>query len=705
MSPELDRRSFLQLVGGGIVVLVHLRPRDALAQGAYPKDLNAYLHVAEDGRVTFFSGKIEMGQGVMTSQAQMAADELGVALEDVSIVLGDTDRCPWDQGTWGSLTTRVFGPVLRAAVAEAREVLIQLAAERLGVSPDGLRIADGVVAPVGGGDGVTLGELARGRRIERTLDGEAVLKSVKEFAVMGRSPERLDARAKVTGKARYAGDLRLPGLLRARLLRPPAHGATLRSVDTSGARALEGVVVVEEDELVAVLHEDREMAELALVRVRAQWDTPAPGVDNETIFDHLLENAPPGRTMEEGGSLSEGERACSEVVEARYHDGYVAHAPMEPHAALASVEDGKATLWISTQTPFGDRDRVARALGFAPEDVRVITPFVGGGFGGKASSGQAVEAARLALATGRPVQVLWDRTEEFFYDTFRPAAVVTIRSGMDGEGRVQLWDYHVYTAGARGSGLFYDVPHHRVVAHGPGWTAPGVHPFATGAWRAPGANTNAFARESQIDVMAAGAGLDPLELRLRNTSDARMRRVLETVAEAAGWMGTPGPRGGDREGVIRGTGLACGIDAGTYVAHVAEVAVDRSTGEVRVERVVCAQDMGIVVNPDGARMQMEGCMTMGLGYALMEDVRFRGGDVLTRNFDGYRIPRFSDLPTLETVIVSNDEVAPQGGGEPAIICMGAVIANAIFDATGARLYSMPMTPARVLEALGAVATG
>jgi isoquinoline 1-oxidoreductase len=522
---------------------------------------------------------------------------------------------------------------------------------------------------------------------------------------MGRSPERLDAREKVTGEARYAGDVRLPGMLRARLLRPPAHGATLRSADTSLARAVPGVTVVEEEGLVAVLHEDPETAARALALVDADWDVPEATVDPETIFEHLVATAPEGVEMQARGDLDEGARACSDVFERTYHDGYYAHAPMEPHTALASVEDGSATLWISTQTPFGDRDRVAGVLGYAPEDVRVITPFVGGGFGGKASSGQAVEAARLSRIVGRPVQVMWTRPEEFFYDTFRPAAVVRVRSGIDGQGRIGLWDFRVYTAGARGSELFYDVPHAAVVAHGPGWTAPeGVHPFATGPWRAPGASTNAFARESQIDLMAARAGIDPLELRMRNTSDPRMRTVLETVAEAAGWSGSPGPRGAGG-GLLRGKGLACGVDAGTYVAHVAEVAVDPSSGDVRVERVVCAQDMGIVVNPDGARMQMEGCITMGLGYALMEQVRFRGGEVLTRNFTDYRLPHFSDVPVLETVLVANDDLAPQGGGEPAIVCMGAVIANAIFDATGARPYELPMTPSVVLRAMESVRAG
>jgi isoquinoline 1-oxidoreductase len=470
-------------------------------------------------------------------------------------------------------------------------------------------------------------------------------------------------------------------MLRARLLRPPAHGATLKSVDTTAAAAVPGVLVVNQDGLVAVLHEDPEIADRALKLVRAEFDVPEAEVDDKTIWDHFLAIAPQGRTTHEQGRLDAGAQACTNVVERTYYDGYVAHAPMEPHTALASVEGDRITLWISTQTPFGDQANIARTLDIAPERVRVITPHLGGGFGGKSSSGQAVEAARLAWITRRPVQVMWTRPEEFFYDTFHAAAVVKVRSGVDSAGRMQLWDYHVYMAGTRGTEVFYDVPNAAVVSH----SARDAHPFATGAWRAPGANTNAFARESQIDIMAADAGIDPLEFRLRNTTDPRMRSVLEAVGKAASWAPAPAPSG-------RGLGVACGIDAGTYVAHVVEVAVDKSTGVVSVKRVICAQEMGVVVNPDGALMQMEGCITMGLGYPLMEHIRFQGGDIRDRNFNTYRIPHFSDLPEIETVLVQNDALAPQGGGEPAIVCMGAAIANGIFDACGARVYTMPMTP-------------
>lgn len=697
---DISRRTFLKLAGSGIVVFVTLDATLLDAQehrSPYPTDFNAYLLVGADGRVTVYSGKIEMGQGVMTSLAQMAAEELAVDVGAIDMVLGDTDRCPADMGTFGSLTTRMFGPALRAAAADARSVLLDLAAERLGVPKQRLTASRGVVAVAGEPTRrVTYGELSRGRRIVRTVGEAAVLRAARDFEVMGRSLKRLDGHDKVTGTAKFAADIRLPGMLYARILRPPAHGATLAHLDTAAAAGLPGTTVIRRDDLVAVLHADAEAAAEALERIQAQWTVPEPAVDTERIADHLRAAAEPKESSRRGDPDAARDRAAR-LFEATYRKGYVAHAPIEPHAALAEVRDGKATVWASTQTPFPTRDRVAKALGLDTGTVRVITPFVGGGFGGKSADRQAVEAARLAQISGKPVQVAWSRAEEFFFDTFDPASVVTVVSGLDPNGRVALWDYCVYGAGERGTGHVYDIPALRIRAAGslsydPTITAPRLHPFAVGPWRAPGANMNVFAAESQMDLMAAAAGVDPLEFRLRHLSDPRMRAVLTAAAGAFGWQAAAGPSG-------RGMGVACSVDAGTYVATMAEAIVDATTGRVRVKRIVCAQDMGIVVNPDGARMQIEGGLTMGLGYALAEELRFRGGEILDRNFDSYDLPRFSWAPRIEAVLVPNDRIPPQGGGEPAITTTGAVVANAVYDAIGARIYRLPMTPERIVAAV------
>jgi len=654
------------------------------------------LKIGEDGRVTVFTGKIEMGQGIVTSLAQMAADELGVALESIDMVMGDTDICPYDMGTFGSMSTRFFGPALRAAAAEAKAVLTDLGSKQLQVPAPELGVDKGqVFVKADPKRRVTFAKLAAGQKIARLVDRKAEIKSVTEFQVMGKSFNRVDARAKVTGEARYAGDMRLPGMLYARIVRPPAHDAKLLKVDTSAAEKMPGVTVIKEDGLVAALHENPEGAEKAVAAIKAEFDVPTPAMDTDTVFDYLVQHAPAAREGDKRGDLAAGEKASSNEFHFTYQNGYGAHTPIETHTALAQVEGGKATVWVATQIPFPTRQEVATALGFTPENVRVITPFVGGGFGGKSSGSlHAVEAARLAKIAGKPVQVAWTRAEEFFYDNFRPAAVVKIKSGIDGAGKLQFWDYNVYFAGSRSAEQFYDVSNNVIRTYGQ-WRGEGtaVHPFGVGPWRAPGANINVFARESQIDIMAAKAKIDPVEFRLNNMTDKRMRQVLEVAARHFGWKPAPAPSG-------RGYGVACGIDAGTYVATIAEVQVDKASGRVKVKRIVCAQEMGIVINPEGATIQMEGCITMGLGYALAEELRFRGGEVLDRNFDTYELPRFSWLPQIETILVKNDELNPQGGGEPAIVGIGAVIANAIYDAVGARVFRMPLTPARVLEAIG-----
>jgi nicotinate dehydrogenase subunit B len=695
---NLTRRDFLKTVGGGIIILfwVGEGPElEAQVRGrGYPEDFNAYLRIGTDGRVTCFSGKIEMGQGVITSLAQMLADELDVSLESVDMVMGDTSVCPWDMGTFGSMSTRFFGPPLRAAGAEARSVLIELAAERLATTQDKLAVENGAIFDKSRKENrVTYAQLAEGKTIVRHAKQKPALKTPSEFKVMGKEVLRRDALDKVTGQAKYAGDIRLPGMLYARILRPPAHGAKLKSVDTSAAEQVAGASVIRDGDLIAVLHKSFDEAGTALEKVKATFEVPEAKVDDETIFEHLLANSGTGNEVDKGGSLENGAQLAEVVVEQKYLDGYVAHATIETHTALAQVEGNKATVWVSTQTPFPIRDRIAEAVGLAPASVRVIAPFVGGGFGGKSPGQQAVEAARLSKLCGKPVQVTRTREEEFFFDTFRPAAVVKIKSGITKAGKIVLWDYSVYFAGDRGAKQFYDIPNHRTVSSGgPFGGGPSPHPFATGPWRAPANNTNTFARESQIDIMASKVGMDPVEFRLKNLKDERMIRVLKTAAERFGWTAGKSPSG-------RGFGVACGTDSDTYVAHIAEVEVDKKSGSVRVKRVVCAQDMGLVINPEGARLQMEGAIAMGLGYALAEHVHFKGGKILDSNFDTYEIPRFSWVPKIETVIIKADGAPAHGGGEPAIICMGAVVANAIHDAIGIRLNQMPLSSERVRKAV------
>jgi isoquinoline 1-oxidoreductase len=535
-----SRRGFLKSIGGGVVVLFTTQPRFALGQAhdAQRNSLpfNAYLQVRKDGRVTCFTGKIEMGQGVITSLPQMLADELDVAVDSIDMVMGDTDLCPFDRGTWGSLSTRVFGPELRAAGAQARHVLLGLASTKLGLPSAQLAVKDGVVfSTADAGQRVTYAELASEMDVVKEVDADVPLKKPSQYAVMGKAQSRRDAVEKVTGKAKFTADIQLPGMLHARILRPPSHVAKLTGVDTSKAEAIDGVRVIRDADLVAVLHASRDVADRALAALKPEYSVSENGIDEKGIYAHLMGMAPAGQEVAAKGDVKSGEALAGEVFEETYRAAYVAHAPIEPHAALAEFKDGKLTVWASTQSPFGLKGVLVSTFGLPEDKVRVMTPFVGGGFGGKAPSSQGIQAARLAKIAGQPVQVFWTREDEFFWDTYRPASIVKVRSGLTGQGAPAFWDYHVYYAGVRSSEMHYDIPHYRTVGHSRGWGAPkGSHPFATGAWRAPGASVNVFARESQIDIMATKAGIDPLEFRLKNCSDDKFIGVMKAAAERFG---------------------------------------------------------------------------------------------------------------------------------------------------------------------------
>jgi len=564
---------------------------------------------------------------------------------------------------------------------------------------------------------------------------------MSEHNVVGRRVRKVDGVKLVTGKTAFTDDIELPGLLIGKILGSPHPHARIRRIDTRRAKALPGVHAVLTyqdvprvphttagqawpepspydtymldskvrfvgDRVAAVAAETRAIAEEALRRIEVDYEVLPPVLDMEHAMDpgvavihdepdstHILD---PKRNLagdihKELGNVAEGFKQADLILEREYRTPRQQHAMIEPHIVISWLDaDDRLIIRTSTQIPFHVRRQVAMILQIPVSRIRVIKPRIGGGFGGKQEMVIEDICAALALATRRPVKIEYTRAEEFFYDTFGPAAVVKVASGIDGAGRITFWDYQVYAAGGRGANVLYDVANRRVRVYG-GRGREGYHPFGTGPWRAPGASSNKFGYEQQIDAMARAAGMDPLEFRLRNTKDPRMLRVLRAVAQAAHWTSRSAIR---KDG--RGRGLAAGDDAGTYVAHVADVVVDRATGTVKVERVICAQDMGIVVNPDGAKMQTEGAITMALGYCFAEEVQFQGGKILTNNFDTYNFARMSWVPEIEVVLVPNDAEGTQGGGEPGIINMGAVIANAIYDATGARMTRMPMTPERVL---------
>jgi CO/xanthine dehydrogenase Mo-binding subunit len=692
----MRRRSFLQTTAAGTLTLFFGRaarsaPIVPTRPGAYPEDFNAFLKVSADGRVGCFVGKTEIGQGAMTVLALLVAEELELDPAQVDMLMGDTDLCPWDLPTGGSLTMWQTAPVLRGAAAEARAVLLGMASKALGAPVADLALKDGAIwVKAAPGRRTTFGELVKGRKLERHL-GKVKPKPLADCTLIGRRAPRKDALAKVTGAAKYAGDLRLPGTLHACILRPPAHGLALASADTTAAERLPGVRLVRDGAFLAVLHPQPDTAREALALVKGTFEGTEPDVDDVRIFQHLVDKAAPGqRVVSSRGDLASGEKRAATVVEAEYRNAYESHAALEPHTCVAQWAEGRMTLWAATQSPFVLRDAVAEALKLGPDKVRVITPYVGGGFGGKLVGPAALEAARLARQVpGTPIQVAWSREEDLFLDGYRPAAVVKLRAGLDAaRGAITFWD-NVMAGVSQGEAEFpYEMQATRYQAP----AVPGLHPLKTGAWRAPNAHTHAFARESHLDALAAKAGVDPVTLRRRLITDARVLRLLDLAVEAFGWEPAPGPTG-------RGIGLACGAWRQGFVVALAQVAVDKATGKVRAERFLEAVDVGLVVNPDGARQQVEGAISMGIGQALSEEIRFKGGRILDTNFDTYRLPRFSAIPRVQVLFADTPGMATQGIGEPPVVPVAAALANAVFDATGARVTHVPFTPERVLEAL------
>jgi isoquinoline 1-oxidoreductase len=688
-----SRRNFLKKLGGGLIVAFTIGKISILdSWAAHPEvamlNFNAYLRVKEDGRVDCYTGKIEMGQGVGTSLAQAVAEELEVSIYSIDMIMGDTELCPYDDGTWGSMTTRFADPVLRAAAAEARILLVQLAAEQLKVAPEVLEVKDGIVYVKNDASRkISYAALTKGQKIIQTLKDKPAIKKAKDFKVIGTPIIRLDAEAKVTGKAKYAGDIKLPGMVYASIVRPLVFGSKKLSVDSSKLVGFEGAKLIEDGDLVAVVHPNSEIAYAAAQKVKVTWKAPEHKVDQDTIFKYLEDSIKDSRVHQEGGNLATGKTLSETVIEGDYLDGYKAHASIETHCASCFFEGDKLTMWASTQTPFGTRKRIAETLNMPLEKVHLKQILLGGGFGGKISDLQAVEVAKIAKACSKPVQLIWSRREEFMFVGFRPAAVMKVTSGVDRNGKLKLWNFDIYCAGTRGTELFYDVENNRTRM----FDDESVHPFDVGAWRAPGNNSTTFARESHIDVTAHKLGIDPLQFRLNNMKDEKMVATLELAAKTFGWE-TKKQKG-------HGYGIALGEDAGTRVALIAEVSVDPLTGIVQPIRVVCAQDMGQVVNPHGATIQTEGGITMGLGYSLYEDIEFNGGTIKTTGFDNYEITRFSKTPKITCVFIDKMDAKPEGGGEPAIICVGGAIANAVFDACGARVNRMPITAERILAAM------
>jgi len=657
------------------------------------------IRVDPDGGVTAFSGKVEFGQGIRTAFARLIAGELDLPIDRVRVVLGDTGLVPYDEGTFGSHSIHQDGSLLRRAAAAARIELVRRAAARLGVAPDQLETAGGLVRPIGPigpiGRIGRIGELAEigyGALVDDGPLAGPIPDDVPLRAVTESAQPRAEARDIVTGRARYVADVRLPGMLRGQVLHPPSRGASLVTLDDAAARAMPGVVaIVRDGDLVGVVAERDEQARAAVAALAAEWRS-APTAEQSTL----------DVVMRQEGDVVAALAASATTVEASYSLPYVSNAPIGPSAAVADVGPDGATLYVGTHRPFGIRTQVAAALGLAEERVRIMPQLTSGTYGRNSVGDAALEAGCLSRGAGRPVLVQWTREDEFALSPVRPAAYMEVAAGLSADGTITAWRYDEHTNVHTYSGVLDPQVAPRTSGRNavPPYRLPAVEvtlhveptPVRTASFRSLAAAENVFAIESFIDELAERAGTDPLEFRLRHLADPRLRAVLEHVADACDWPSRPRGEG-------RGIGIAATLYHGTYVAHAALVSVSKR-GRVRLERMWCAIDPGLVIDANGVRNQTEGGIQQSASWTLLEELGHRDGRITTTGWDTYPIATFTDAPLgIEVLLVGDPANEPTGVGEPGSVPTAAAIANAVHAACGARVRDLPITPERVRRAM------
>ena len=682
-----DRRQFLKAFSGGIALIVPMsnviartlqQDQDESGRGRggqrVPNEIGAWIHIDENGMVSVFTGKVEIGQNIRTSLAQAVAEELHVPLTTVRLVMADTDLVPFDMGTFGSLTTPRMAPQLRKAAAAAREMLIALAAEQWKVETNTVRIVDARFVNHDASKSLTIAEVAKGQKLIKTIPANVATTPASEWTIAGTSVPKVDGRDFVTGKHQYTSDVKREGMLFGKVVRPSAMNASLVSSDTKTAEAMPGVTVVRDGDFIGVVAPDQQTALRAEKAIAVHWKAPGqPGMAE--LFDHLKKNATkrPPRPV---GSIADGMAAADKKLSQTYTVAYIAHAPPEPRAAVAEWTDGKLIVWTGTQRPFGVRSELAEALHIPEEKIRVIVPDTGSGYGGKHTGECAVEAARLSRASGKPVKLVWTREEEFQWAYFRPAGVIEVNSGVKNDGTVTAWDFQNYNSGGSGIQVKYDFANQDIQFHS------SKSPLRQGSYRGLAATANHFAREVHMDELAQLVGMNPVAFRLKNIKDARFKAVLEAAANSFGW-----PK---KKIEGRGYGIACGFEKGSYIATAAEISVEAKTGRVKIERVVASFECGAIVNRVHLHNQVEGAVVQAIGGALFERIEFRAGQILNGRFSRYRVPRFSDMPAIEIVLLDRKDLPSAGAGETPIVGLAPAVGNAIFDATGKRIRSLPL---------------
>jgi len=686
LQVQITRRAFVKLLGAGLLITVtgDVSLGQRSGTGRQSSTVAARLHINEDGTITVMTGKVEEGQGPRAQLSQAAAEELRVGADRIRLVMADTELVPDDGITAGSRTTPYNVPAVRQAAATARRLLTGLAAEKWKVDPTSLVVRDGAITEPASKQTLTYADLARAGGIDEAfrqpVAADVEVTPVARWQVLGTPFPRPNGRDLVTGAHRYPSDVALPDMLYGKVLRPPSYGATLESIDLSKAEAMKGVLVVRDGQFVACAAPTSYLAAQALeaIAATASWKTAAHPSSKE-LFAHLKKNARPGSRPRTKGATDQAFAEARKVLGETYEVAYIQHTPMEPRAATAHWKDDRLTVWTGSDYPQRAQGDLARAFGIPADRIRVIVPDMGGGFGGKHSAEAAEEASRLARAAGRPVAVHWTRAEEFTWAYFRPAAVIECRGGLDAGNSISGWEFTNINAGDAAIDTPYNIPNTRITSVG------SDSPLRQGAYRCLAATANNFARESFMDELASAAGADPLAFRLAHLENPRIRTVLETAARQFDW-----PVRRKKVTPTLGVGLACGTEKNSCVAACVEVDIDRRSGEIIVKEVCEAFECGPIQNPANLLSQVQGCIVMGLGGALWEQMEFADGRILNAGFARYRVPRFKDVPRIDVHLISKTDIPSAGGGETPIIAIAPAIANAVFAATGVRIRSLPI---------------
>jgi len=762
-----SRRGFLK--GAGALIVGYSAGGGGMIQAQnsgppYPavplNQVDSWVVIGRDERITVYSGKCEFGQGFSTVQYQLIAEELSVPFDRISLIFCDTARTP-DQGvTSGSQSHFAeFGPNgLRQALATARAALFQKASERLNVPMDELTVQDGMISVTADpAKQVSYGSLVAGGRFNLTLDARAQPKNPAEYRILGDSVWRHDLPEKVTGQFEYVQNVRVPGMLHGKAVRPPVVGAKVVSVDQNSVRGLSGNVrVVVKNDFVGVVADKEWQAIKAAQTLRVTWSQGVTLPNQDEFYDYMRRQPTRDAYVVRAPDVDDMLKQAKSVVSATYLHPYQMHGSLASSCAVADVKgtgaSGTATIWSATQGVYPQRDSVAVVIGIPRENIRVIFVEGSGCYGINGADTVSYDAALLSQAVGKPVRVQLTRRDEMVAgENYGPAYVSDLKAGVDDRGQIIAWDYEAWTLSKGGrpnannpgniiTGALVGLPTPPIVpaagnspnnfnnggnaasSYGAGCvgaTCSGTgtirseralthtiqSPFYTGPLRSPNRLQNTFAHESFMDEVAASVKADPVEYRLRHLSDARLIDVVNAAAQAANWETRPSPKpGNSRTGVVSGRGIACVLYEGDngYCALVAEVEVDQASGIITVKRLVASQDSGPISNPDGMRNQMEGGALQGMSRALREEVRWNDERIISADWRTYNIARFGEyLPIVETVLVNRLDVPQMGAGECTITVVAAAIGNAVYDATGGRLRQVPFTTARVLAALRA----